>query len=381
MENRKINLSNQVLYLGTIFQNSEINKINISSKDTSQKIIYYFCYDDQRNKKLTIYELINQNNSKVEQKIKYEIKYKEDIGNNNIHLIAKANLNNKIYLIFINDNPLIDLYAGIYDLEINKYFPIIIDNSNTNKKLKEIMREIPDKDYITILEQNKIFFFGGLIAQTKLRNNLLPHVTAIPNEEESKRISSRNDFLLNKSSIYFDIEKLDFEKQKFPENSLIPRYKLGGTSENGILYLLGGFTEIPNSNEENNNIYNYLQFTRLFDGKMHQFNIAKIEGENPKDMVDCDVFMIKNKFLISFSAFKYAKIWFFDILKNKGINIDLKEKIKFEELNTENTFLRLINCDINEINGEMNIIIAKILYDENNIKLDIINNSFQLKNE
>ena len=83
------------------------------------------------------------------------------------------------------------------------------------------MREIPDKDYITILEQNKIFFFGGLIAQTKLRNNLLSHVTAIPNEEESKRISSRNDFLLNKSSIYFDIEKLDFEKQKFPENSLI----------------------------------------------------------------------------------------------------------------------------------------------------------------
>ena len=380
MENRKINLSNQVLYLGTIFQNSEINKINISSKDTSQKIIYYFCYDDQRNKKLTIYELINQNNSKVEQKIKYEIKYKEDIGNNNIHLIAKANLNNKIYLIFINDNPLIDLYAGIYDLEINKYFPIIIDNSNTNKKLKEIMREIPDKDYITILEQNKIFFFGGLIAQTKLRNNLLSHVIAIPNEEESKRISSRNDFLLNKSSIYFDIEKLDFEKQKFPENSLIPRYKLGGTSENGILYLLGGFTEIPNSNEENNNIYNYLQFTRLFDGKMHQFNIAKIEGENPKDMVDCDVFMIKNKFLISFSAFKYAKIWFFDILKNKGINIDLKEKIKFEEFNTENTFLRLINCDI-KINGEMNIIIAKILYDENNIKFDIINNSFQLKNE
>jgi len=381
MENRKINLSNQVLYLGTIFQNSEINKINISSKDTSQKIIYYFCYDDQRNKKLTIYELINQNNSKVEQKIKYEIKYKEDIGNNNIHLIAKANLNNKIYLIFINDNPLLDLYAGIYDLEINKYFPIIIDNSNSNKKLKEIIREIPDKDYITIFEQNKIFFFGGLIAQSKLRSNMVTHMTAIPNEEESKRISSRNEFLLNKSSIYFDIEKLDFEKQKFPENSLIPRFKLGGTSQNGIIYLLGGFTAIPNSNEENNNIYNYLQFTRFDDGKMHQFNIAKIEGENPKDMVDNDVFMIKNKYLISFSAYKYAKIWFFDILKNKGINIDLKGKIKFEEFNTDNTFFRLINCDINEINGEFNIIIAKILYADNNIKFDIINKSFEIKNE
>ena len=146
MENRKINLSSQVSYLGTIFQNSETNKINSISSDTSQKIKYNFSYDDQRNKKLVIYELIYHNNSKVNQKIKYEIKYKDDIGNNNIHLIAKANLNNKIYLIFINDNPLLDLYAGIYDLEINKYFPIIIDNSNTNKKLKEIIREIPDKD-------------------------------------------------------------------------------------------------------------------------------------------------------------------------------------------------------------------------------------------
>ena len=381
MENRKINLSSQVSYLGTIFQNSETNKINSISSDTSQKIKYNFSYDDQRNKKLVIYELIYQNNSKVDQKIKYEIKYKEDKGNNNIHLIAKANLNNKIYLIFINDNPLLDLYAGIYDLEINKYFPIIIDNSNSNKKLKEIIREIPDKDYITIFEQNKIFFFGGLIAQSKLRNNILTRMTAIPNEEESKRISSRNEFLLNKSSIYFDIEKLDFEKQKFPENSLIPRYKLGGTSQDGIIYLLGGFTTIQNSNEENNNIYNYLQFTRFDDGKMHQFNIAKIEGENPKDMIDNDVFMIKNKYLISFSAYKYAKIWFFDILKNKGINIDLKGKIKFEEFNTDNTFFRLINCDINEINGEMNMIIAKIVYADNNIKFDIINKSFELKNE
>ena len=376
MENRKINLSSQVSYLGNIFQKSETNKINSISNDTSQNIRYNFSYDDQRNKKLVIYELIYQNNSKVDQKIKYEIKYKEDIGNNNIHLIAKANLNNKIYLIFINDNPLLDLYAGIYDLEINKYFPIIIDNSNSNKKLKEIIREIPDKDYITIFEQNKIFFFGGLIAQSKLRSNMVTHMTAIPNEEESKRISSRNEFLLNKSSIYFDIEKLDFEKQKFPENSLIPRYKLGGTSQNGIIYLLGGFTTIQNSNEENNNIYNYLQFTRFDDGKMNQFNIARIEGENPKDMIDNDVFMIKNKYLISFSAYKYAKIWFFDILKNKGINIDLKGKIKFEEFNTDNTFFRLINCDINEINGEMNIIIAKILYAENNIKFNIINKSF-----
>ena len=33
----------------------------------------------------------------------YEIKYQEDIGNNDIHLFARGNLNNKIYFIFITE--------------------------------------------------------------------------------------------------------------------------------------------------------------------------------------------------------------------------------------------------------------------------------------
>ena len=277
---------------------------------------------------------------------------------------------------------MLNIYMGIYDIEINEYFQIIIDNSSNNKKLKEIIKQIPDKDYITIFEQNKILFFGGLIDQSKLRNNILTPITTNANEEESKRISSRNEFLLNKSCIYFDIEKLDFEKQTFPENSLIPTYKLGGTSQNGLIYLLGGFTTLSNNNEDNN-ISNYLQFTRFFDGKMYQFNIAKIEGENPNDMIDNDVFIIKNRYLISFSGYKYAKLWCFDILKNRGININLKEKIGLEEYNKENTFLRLIYCDINEEKTEINIILAKIFLEENseNIKFNIFDKTMELKNQ
>ena len=373
MENRELNLSSQVCYLETKVQNTKSQeKENILNNDS--KIVLYFLYDDQIYKKLVIYELNYNNSSPVKQKIIYEIKYKEDIGYNNIHLISKANFNNKIYLIFISDNNFYNIYAGIFDLELLKYFPIIIDNS---PKLKEIIKKIPDKDYITIFEQNKIFFFGGLIEQKKIRNN---NITQIHNEEESKRLSSRNEYILNKSCIYFDIEKLDFDIQKFPENSLISRYKLGGSCDNDVIYLLGGFTSLSENNEENNNICNNLQFTKFFDDKMYQFSIAKIDGENPKDMIDCDLFFIKNKFLISFSRFKYAKIWILNINTNIGVNINLKDKIKMEEFNKENMLLRLIKCDINEINKHMNLIIAKIIFDEKNkdIKFEIINRNVDI---
>ena len=125
---------------------------------------------------------------------------------------------------------------------------------------------------------------------------------------------------------------------------------------------------------------NNLQFTKFFDDKMHQFSIAKFDGENPKDMIDSDINFIKNRFIISFSGYKYAKIWILDINTNIGTNYNLKEKIKMEEFNKDNFFLRLINCDINENSKEINLIIAKIIFnDENkNIKFDIINRIFQI---
>ena len=384
MENVKINLSSQVSFFTIIKTNTEQNQTNNASNNTSKQILYNFLYDDQINKKLIIHqikynnELKFNNISTIEQKIKYELKYKEEIGNDNIHLIAKSNIDNKLYLIFVSDNNIYNIYAGIFDIDIDKYFPILIENSS---KLKEIIKQLPDKDYITIFEQNKLFFFGGLIAQSKLRSNTLSQtIMHVSNEEVSKQISSQNDFILNKSCIYFDIEKLDFEKQKFPENSLIPRYKLGGTCENSLIYLLGGYTSYANNHENNENICNNLQFTKFFDDKMHQFSIAKFDGENPKDMIDSDINFIKNRFIISFSGYKYAKIWILDINTNIGTNYNLKEKIKMEEFNKDNFFLRLINCDINENSKEINLIIAKIIFnDENkNIKFDIINRIFQI---
>ena len=389
MELLKLNLHFQALFLGKLIKNSE-NKIVENSSDNNitnisitqkQTTFFYFSYDDQINKKLIIFELLF-NNSQSNQKEIYEIKYQEVIGNDDIHLFARGNLNNKIYFIFIS-NDIKQLYAGIYDLEINKYFPIILESDENNKKLKEIMKQIPQKDYITIFEQNRLFFFGGLIEEIRNINE-----QSMPNEEDSKIDYSLDHNIINKSCIYFDIEKLEFEKQKFPEFSLIPRYKCGGASQNGIIYVLGGFSSLSNREE---NICNLVQFGKYFDEKMYKFSVAKIEGENPKDMIDNDLFVVQNRYLVSFSGYKYIKIWIMDTKSNKGINVNLKEKLNFEEFNKRDLLFTLINCTIDEesninnnnnLEKNINLLIAKIIYNDknNDINFKFININFKLNN-
>ena len=389
MELLKLNLHFQALFLGKLIKNSE-NKIVENSSDNNitnisitqkQTTFFYFSYDDQINKKLIIFELLF-NNSQSNQKEIYEIKYQEVIGNDNIHLFARGNLNNKIYFIFIS-NDIKQLYAGIYDLEINKYFPIILESDENNTKLKEIMKQIPQKDYITIFEQNRLFFFGGLIEEIRNINE-----QSMPNEEDSKIDYSLDHNIINKSCIYFDIEKLEFEKQKFPEFSLIPRYKCGGASQNGIIYVLGGFSSLSNREE---NICNLVQFGKYFDEKMYKFSVAKIEGENPKDMIDNDLFVVQNRYLVSFSGYKYIKIWIMDTKSNKGINVNLKEKLNFEEYNRRDLLFTLINCNIDEesninnnnnLEKNINLLIAKIIYNDknNDINFKFININFKLNN-
>ena len=389
MELRKLNLHFQVLYLGTLVKNAEnkivqtspdnnITSISITKKQTN---FYYFSFDDQINNKLIIYELLLLNKEISDQKKINEIKYLEEIGNRDIHLYAKGNLNNKIYFIFIS-NDYKSIYAGIYDLEINKYFPIILDSTDENKKkIQDIMKQIPQKDYITILEQNRLFIFGGLIEEIHTINE-----QSIPDEEKSKTEYSLDHNIINKSCIYFDIEKLEFERQKFPEFSLIPRYRCGGASQNGFIYILGGYSSLYNREA---NICNLVQFGKYFDEKMYKFSVAKIEGENPKDMIDNDLFVIQNRYLVSFSGYKYIKIWIMDTNTNKGINVNLKEKLNFEEYNKRDLSFSLLNCviDEEENNSENNnnfeknitLLVAKIIYNDKNneVNFKFVNISFK----
>ena len=112
-------------------------------------------------------------------------------------------------------------------------------------------------------------------------------------------------------------------------------------------------------------------------------------------MIDNDLFVIQNRYLVSFSGYKYLKIWIMDTKNNKGINIDLKEKLNFEEYNKRDLNFTLLNCsidDVEENNNDNNnnnssdknitLLIAKIIYnDENNdISFKFLNISFKINN-
>ena len=395
MEFQKLNLRSQVLFLGRIpkineqsnsetntnEQNNHVNKT--SDLDINNSYYYYFSYDDQINKRLDIYEIVYEINIIPVKNQIYSINYKEEFNDINIHLIAKGNLENKIYLLFIS-NDLTHIYGGILDLILKKYFPFILETEENKIKIKEIIKQIPQKDYITILEQNRLFFFSGLIEENINQND-----TTISNEENEKTDYSVDHEKINKSCFYFDLEKLEFEKQKFPEFSIIPRYQGAGTSQNGMIYLLGGYSSLSNREE---NICSYVQFGKYFDEKMNKFNIAKIEGESPINMVNNDLLIIKNRYLVSFSAHKYQKIWIMDTQTNIGINVNLKEKLNLIEYNKRDLLSVLVDCEIietnqgnntgnqNNENKNVNILIVRIEYEDikNEINFSFIEKSFTL---
>ena len=79
-----------------------------------------------------------------------------------------------------------------------------------------------------------------------------------------------------------------------------------------------------------------------------------------------------------------------DTKTNKGININLKEMLNFEEFNKRDLIFILLNCIIEEENNNnennnpssknINLLIAKIIYNDNNndINFKFINISFKL---
>ena len=395
MEFKKLNLRSQVLFLGRIPKNNGQSNSDSSSNeqnntankttdiDINNSYYYYFSYDDQINKKLDIFEILYEKNVIPIKNIIYSIKYKEEFNDINIHLIAKGNLNNKIYLLFIS-NDLSHVYGGILDLIIKQYFSFILETEENKTKIKDIIKQIPQKDYITILEQNRLFFFCGLIGE-----NLNQNDTIISNEENEKTDYSVDHEKINKSCFYFDLETLEFAKQKFPEFSIIPRFQGAGASQNGMIYLLGGYSSLSNREE---NICSYVQFGKYFDEKLNKFNVAKIERESPINMINNDLLIIQNRYLISFSAHKYQKIWIMDTQTNQGVNINLKEKLDLVEYNKRDLLFVLIDCEIIEenegsnVDGQnnekknVNLLIVRIEYEDskNEIKFSFIDKSFNL---
>ena len=255
-----------------------------------------------------------------------------------IKILSNKLFLNRIYFIFslfLNEK-LTNLKVSLFDLESKKNHQIFIPEEN----IKKIIKVIPTKDFFTVLEQNKFLFFGGF------------------NISEENKIS--------KSCISFDITTYLFEKIKFHEFSLIPRFKGGCTSQNGIIYILGGFTSLANPEK---NICPHVQFCKYFEEKMHKFNFAKIEGEKPLLMIDNNIFIIDDRYVVSFSGFNYLKLWIMDTNNNIGHNYEIDKENK----NENNIFYFLIKCKINK---NIQLEIGKINYI--NETFDIINKEINI---
>ena len=266
------------------------------------------------------------------------INHKQISSQYNLFLIGHCYTLDRIHFIFLaktEDKEIKNIYSGLYDLKIKEYFPISLPELN----ITEIIDYIPIKDHTTIFEQNKIMFFGGF--------NI---------KEKSK---------IQKSCIIFDISIYKFEKIKYSEFTFIPRFKCGSTSQNGILYIIGGYTSLEQKIE---NITELVQFAKFYEGKLHKFNVAKIEKESPKEMINNSVFIVDDRYVVSFSGFNYCKLWIMDTKDNSGKNYDLRN-FGIEGKNDENNFYECIQCDIKD-EKNINLIIANLV----NSKINIINN-------
>ena len=245
------------------------------------------------------------------------INYKEISSQYNISLIANCYILNRIYFIFLAKNEekeIKNLYSGLLDLNLKQYFPISLPELNVS----EIIDLIPLKDHTIIFEQNKIMFFGGFNLSDKGK--------------------------IQKGCIAFDISIYKFEKIKFSEFTLIPRFKCGSTSQNGILYIIGGYSSFEQLDE---NITELVQFAKYYEGKLHKFNVAKIDNEPPKLMIDNSVFIVDDRYVVSFSGFKYCKLWIMDTKDNTGKNYNLSD-FGLDGKNDENNFYECIQCDIKD---------------------------------
>ena len=83
-------------------------------------------------------------------------------------------------------------------------------------------------------------------------------------------------------------------------------------------------------------------------------------------MIDNSVFIVDDRYVVSFSGFKYCKLWIMDTKDNTGKNYNLSD-FGLDGKNDENNFYECIQCDIKD-EKSINLTIANLF----NSKINII---------
>lgn len=264
--------------------------------------------------------------------INYTFLQSNDNNKNGYNVYAITSFLDKVYcLLTAKQEHISTIKAFVYDYINKTPYEIVLPS----EIYSEIIIKISMIDYSFVVEQNKLFLIGGIMQDNK-------HI--------------------QKSIYTFDLSLYTFQKEKYQEFTLIPRYKHACTSQNGIIYIIGGFTSYPQSDSV---ISNEVQFGKYDNGVLHKFNVVKIEGEKPVLMIDPQMKIVKDRYVVSFSGYQYSKIWILDTKDNKGKNYDLRNE-GFDGFNNKNDMHYLINY---EFQGEdkMKIVIGIIKYKEKQI--------------
>lgn len=274
---------------------------------------------------------------------------------NNQHLFY---LNNKTHLSFISESneeiyqyPLkssIEIKANVYFLNRvyfmaqtmeDKAIKVFVIDLVTKQGFDIVLSETEIKEtskYMNtnasfVYEENMITLIGGINQQNKISSTI----------------------------VTFDLSSYTLSKQKYQEFSFYPRYRHGSASYNGIIYVIGGFTKIPESED---GIAEDVQFIKYKNNSLNKFSTAKIEGEKPILMIDPTMMIVNEKYVVAFSVYKYPKIWIMETSNSIGKNYVFKT--------TSMTHLLSCNFDIDTNKESKSIAYSVISNEDKAIKVN-----------
>jgi hypothetical protein len=132
---------------------------------------------------------------------------------------------------------------------------------------------------------------------------------------------------LNKDISSFDISLYTFQNEKIKENNMIARHSHGSVNINDIIYIIGGFTSVEETEDK---VCNTIQAIR-FDNILNKWREVAIQGSQPELLIKPQI-KYDQEHLFCYSNYLYPKLWYLILKTSTGFMVDLtKEEVPYLE--------------------------------------------------
>lgn len=234
-------------------------------------------------------------------------------------LIFNCDINDEsifAYSVFLNRIFIINSINSVYlvDFDRKELFSIELE--------EEEALEICQKHSYVFLD-TKIIFTGGINKANKINKNLLS----------------------------FDISLYKFSEEKVRENNLIPRYRHGSIVISDVIYVIGGFTTLDESNEK---ICQKIQAIK-YDNLMNTWLEVKVEGDQPCLLIDPKISFNSDNLMV-YSDYLYPKIFCLKNSSSNGKMINLNTITFNKTIPLRSVFSRKLKNSLDEASEECEIL-------------------------